>query len=547
MGSFQVGHAHSHKGCFSDILCSKDTCSVPVVSNFTPINQPCHASISGDSIEFNATRSSKTVKAGRGVPAEKGIKKDKKRSVQAPLTTRSPKKPKRAGTLKVVHEYEVSKRIRGSSPQFPPVSTDTLFEIDRDTLSYDMKRRLREGRLGVSDQLVTDQAFESPQHPSYKDFEPPPSAQLPRTTSEEQLAKTDLMRGESAKPTSYVEDYIVGDAFFDASNISRMEQNCSPATVQGEPRASGLEIEDEDLLEVDFDDWSNEVSMLDAATVYRDDPERSNGEDHNPGATRTASVLNSVSGNVIGLSDTRQQSSQDVENEYREYQHCDLESSINDSVLPLKIQQASTPQTSLHVNSSPKLQWLAPKSFTPKKSPNVKLDGRQANDPCSIQCSSDGNRLPFARPSFPKSILPRSPILGLSSATVLRTCFRIGEALNAATQASRSNTDAVIELYARVSTSSRDPNGGFKQHFQFVDLFTDRPHLNATSIIWKGVGLWDQDSKVFLGEEGRGKMCRALGRIKKRDAWAGGCEMNVLSIWEVDWEDVGVAKGLVCS
>lgn len=54
------------------------------------------------------------------------------------------------------------------------------------------------------------------------------------------------------------------------------------------------------------------------------------------------------------------------------------------------------------------------------------------------------------------------------------------------------------------------------------------------------------DSKVFLGEEGRGKMARALGRIKKREQ-GGGCEMVVLSIWEVDWEDVGIAKGIVCS
>ena len=207
--------------------------------------------------------------------------------------------------------------------------------------------------------------------------------------------------------------------------------------------------------------------------------------------------------------------------------------------------QPSTPLTSPEKQSTPKLQWLPPKVYIPAKSSQIPVS--PTDIPHLVPFNINGEPLPFARPPFPKPIRDRSPILGLTNRAVLRTCFRIGEALNAAAVASRANTDAVIELYARIIHSERETDKGFKQFFQFGDLFTEKPpYLSATYSLWKGVGLWDMDSKVFLGEEGRGKMARALGRIKKREQ-GGGCEMVVLSIWEVDWEDVGVAKGIVCS
>ena len=209
------------------------------------------------------------------------------------------------------------------------------------------------------------------------------------------------------------------------------------------------------------------------------------------------------------------------------------------------IVQPSTPPTSPQKPSTPKLQWLPPKVYVPAKSSQIPVS--PTDIPHLVPFNVNGEPLPFTRPSFPKPIRDRSPILGLTNRAVLRTCFRIGEALNAAAVASRTNTDAVIELYARIIHSEREADKGFKQFFQFGDLFTEKPpYLSATYSLWKGVGLWDMDSKVFLGEEGRGKMARALGRIKKREQ-GGGCEMVVLSIWEVDWEDVGIAKGIVCS
>ena len=61
------------------------------------------------------------------------------------------------------------------------------------------------------------------------------------------------------------------------------------------------------------------------------------------------------------------------------------------------------------------------------------------------------------------------------------------------------------------------------------------------------MGLWDVDSRAFIGEEGKGKMARVVGRIKRCERGGDGVEMVILSVWEVDWEDVEVAKGIVCS
>ncbi len=207
--------------------------------------------------------------------------------------------------------------------------------------------------------------------------------------------------------------------------------------------------------------------------------------------------------------------------------------------------QPPTPLTSPEKPTTPKLQWMPPKMYTPGKSSQVPVS--LVDVPHLVPTNANGEALPFLRPPFPELIRDRSPILGLSNRTVLRTCFRIGEALNAAAVASRVNTDAIVELYARVVSSERENEGGLKQFFQFGDLFTDKPpYLSATYSLWKGVGLWNLDSKVFLGKAGKGKLARIMGRIKRRDK-GGGCEMTIMSIWEVDWEDVGAAKGIVCS
>ncbi|KAL6714474.1 hypothetical protein ACLMJK_007898 [Lecanora helva] len=207
--------------------------------------------------------------------------------------------------------------------------------------------------------------------------------------------------------------------------------------------------------------------------------------------------------------------------------------------------QPKTPDTSPARSLIPKLQWMPPKTFTPAKS------SQSLSSPVSVNHSVPANNneiiSPFTRPPFPNPIPDRPIILGSNNQTVLRTSFRIGEALNAAGIASRNQVDAIFELYARVLSSKREPNGGVKQFFQFGDLFTDKPpFLKGTYSLWKGVELWDVDSRGFVGEKGMGKMARVMGRIKRCEA-GGGYEMTILSIWEVDWEDVEVAKGIVGS
>ncbi|KAL9632598.1 MAG: hypothetical protein Q9164_005221 [Protoblastenia rupestris] len=254
-------------------------------------------------------------------------------------------------------------------------------------------------------------------------------------------------------------------------------------------------------------------------------------------ALHSSDILNHISGNAVKAKTSHIIELAGSENEYPD---SDLDTSFIDLTASDDI-QATTPLTSPQRPTTPKLQWLPPKIFAKTKSPHLphSLDFLH-----KVPLNANGKPISFLRPAFPKPVLDRSPILGLTNRTVLRTCFRIGKALNAAFAATRTNTDAIIELYARVVSSSRN---GYKQYFQFADLFTDKPpYLGGVYGLWKGVGLWEQDSRVFLGEEGRGKMCRVLGRVKMGERGRGR-EMSILCVWECGWEDVGIAKGIVCS
>ncbi|KAI9794635.1 MAG: hypothetical protein M1816_004522 [Peltula sp. TS41687] len=151
---------------------------------------------------------------------------------------------------------------------------------------------------------------------------------------------------------------------------------------------------------------------------------------------------------------------------------------------------------------------------------------------------------PFARAPFPAAVQGRPFIPGLSSSTRLRTCFRIGEALREASMAARCRRQIIIELYARALYSSRE-NEGFKQVFQFGDLFHDRgPFLTGVCTSWKTSKIWDIDMQAFLGEGGKDKMARVVGRLERNGAsW----QMDILSIWEASWDDVAHVRGIVCS
>jgi hypothetical protein len=159
---------------------------------------------------------------------------------------------------------------------------------------------------------------------------------------------------------------------------------------------------------------------------------------------------------------------------------------------------------------------------------------------------------PIVRPLFPQPIRDRSPLIGFTSTTCLRTCFRIGEALNIGCTAARNDSQNIsaailIELYARVVSSQRDETGA-RQHFVFSDLFHESrpPFINGVCECWKGSELWTYDCGRFLNNDvdTEKKLCRTIGQIKReRKEW----QFVILNIWEATWEDVEYIRGIICS
>lgn len=153
--------------------------------------------------------------------------------------------------------------------------------------------------------------------------------------------------------------------------------------------------------------------------------------------------------------------------------------------------------------------------------------------------ASEGKIRPIVRKPFQPAILDRSPVFGASKSVVLRTSFRVGEALNFGAQAVRTNNNAIIELYARVTVSRRE---GRKQHFLFKDLYHDKPpYLEGTYELFDQALLWDLDSKPFLKARGPGILSRVIARMKREgQKW----RLEILNIWEASWEDVNYVAGI---
>lgn len=148
---------------------------------------------------------------------------------------------------------------------------------------------------------------------------------------------------------------------------------------------------------------------------------------------------------------------------------------------------------------------------------------------------------PIVRSPFPTRVRECSPIIGLSSDELLRTCFRVGEAINQSCQAAKTGSKALIELYARVLNSERDE---IQQHFTFCDLFHAKPpyiHATYAAAVWKTVELYEYDSSRLLQP---GRLCRCMGKMKRNGK---GWTMSVMNIWEATWEDVEWVEGIVNS
>ncbi len=151
---------------------------------------------------------------------------------------------------------------------------------------------------------------------------------------------------------------------------------------------------------------------------------------------------------------------------------------------------------------------------------------------------------PFARPDFPILARDRSPVTGLSVQTFLRVCFRIGEMFKEGARCEAVKQDAVIELFARVTSSSREA-GTNKQHFQFADLWHDRPPFpNGILFNYRTSGLAESESKALLGAD-EGTLARCLGRLKRDSKSEPGWMLHIANIRMTDWEEIKWTKRIL--
>lgn len=217
-----------------------------------------------------------------------------------------------------------------------------------------------------------------------------------------------------------------------------------------------------------------------------------------------------------------------------------------------EISRTTTQKAQSGLQNAPKLQWLPPKTYIPGRTTSELSPCRPEEiRPSESLSTTQGLEAPkpFIRGAFPRILADGSPIHGLQSKTVLQTCFRIGEAIKASASVQRSKRDAIIELYARVLSSHRDPGpNSCKQYVELRDLFTEKPpYLHGTYTLWKDAPVWDQESQVFLGEEGGGKICRVIGRIKKAEPTtiSPTRDMVILSISEMTWSKINWMRGIV--
>jgi hypothetical protein len=181
--------------------------------------------------------------------------------------------------------------------------------------------------------------------------------------------------------------------------------------------------------------------------------------------------------------------------------------------------------------------------------------GRQAVGSSPSQASAILNKPipPITRSGFPSTILDRSPLLNVTSALTLKTCFRISEALNVSAHYAQqsptfTNNGILIELYARVISSWRTPcHSANRQNFIFEDLWSEKgPRLTGEWTGWKGSKLFELDAEnllTYCSNEGDGKMCRVIGRMKReKKEW----KFVVLSAWECGWDDIETVRDIIC-
>lgn len=152
----------------------------------------------------------------------------------------------------------------------------------------------------------------------------------------------------------------------------------------------------------------------------------------------------------------------------------------------------------------------------------------------------------FVRPPFPEAIHDRPFVPGMSSETLLRTCFRVGVMIEQTARCFNHQQDVLFQLYARVTYSSRETQIR-RQHFQFVDLFKDiNPYPSATFSGWRAGSQMDRDSAAFLDTSGGPRLCWCMCKPIRDKRTSIGWTYKILKIREVDWDEIRWAKTIVC-
>ncbi|KAI0188790.1 hypothetical protein EV127DRAFT_313322, partial [Xylaria flabelliformis] len=184
-----------------------------------------------------------------------------------------------------------------------------------------------------------------------------------------------------------------------------------------------------------------------------------------------------------------------------------------------------------------------PESSTPE---HRNACARKARD---LGSHSNGARplTAFVRPPFPDKVRDRPSVPGMSSNTLLRTCFRIDMMIKQTTYCYNHKQDVVFELYARVTYSSRETLTR-RQHFQFVDLYEDRePYPAAILSNWRMGSQLDKDSSAFLDTSSGPRLCWCMCKPMRDSKAAIGWIYKVLNIREIGQEQLHWAKRIICA
>jgi hypothetical protein len=241
-------------------------------------------------------------------------------------------------------------------------------------------------------------------------------------------------------------------------------------------------------------------------------------------------------------------------------QHIDTyDSAVRPNIeLPISTPQPLSRLSSSTLDNSPapsfsSSDFILRKPFSKTALFNKKPPDAKASTPPSISrlsSSTIGNSpvpvfrppKPIVRKPFPEQVEAHSPVIGVTADTVLRTCFRIGEAIYSGNRSSGPDRLVALELYARVKSSWRE-DGIAKQHFVFQDLYHDKPpFMDSVHETWEGVPVWDQECARFIGPEAVGSMCRVVGDMRRKGDSK--LEIVVKSIRKTTWAEVEYIAGI---